>query len=112
MRKNRRKVIYKITYPNGKIYVGQDLTDNINYFGSASADLIAADFSSEERRSFAVCREILWESDTATDREVAMKEFEFIRSLRANDPEVGYNRNPRWKKSGSEEPRVQPDDGD
>jgi hypothetical protein len=30
------KVIYKITYPNGKIYVGQDVTDSINYFGSAS----------------------------------------------------------------------------
>lgn len=29
------KVIYKITYPNGKIYIGKDLTDSINYFGSA-----------------------------------------------------------------------------
>ncbi len=29
------KVIYKITYPNEKIYIGKDLTDNINYFGSA-----------------------------------------------------------------------------
>ena len=23
------KVVYKITYPNGKIYVGKDLTDSI-----------------------------------------------------------------------------------
>ncbi len=30
------KIIYKITYPNGKIYDGSDLTDSINYFGSAS----------------------------------------------------------------------------
>jgi len=30
------KVIYKITYPNREIYVGKDLTDSINYFGSAS----------------------------------------------------------------------------
>ena len=29
------KVVYKITYPNGKIYIGKDLTDIINYFGSA-----------------------------------------------------------------------------
>ena len=36
------KVIYKITYPNGKIYIGQDRTDSINYFGSASNELIAA----------------------------------------------------------------------
>jgi hypothetical protein len=27
-------VIYKITYPNGKICVGQDRADSINYFGS------------------------------------------------------------------------------
>jgi hypothetical protein len=42
-------VIYRITYPNGKIYVGQDRTDSINYFGSASSALIARDFSFEER---------------------------------------------------------------
>jgi hypothetical protein len=41
------KVIYKITYPNGKIYVGKDLTDSINYFGSASSALIAKDFTKE-----------------------------------------------------------------
>jgi len=27
---------YKIIYPNGKIYVGQDRTDTLNYFGSAN----------------------------------------------------------------------------
>ncbi len=37
------KVVFKITYPNGKIYIGQDVTDSINYFGSASSKLIAAD---------------------------------------------------------------------
>jgi hypothetical protein len=26
------KGIYKITYPNGKIYIGKDPTDDINYF--------------------------------------------------------------------------------
>lgn len=30
------KVVYKITYPNNKIYIGKDLTDSINYFGSAN----------------------------------------------------------------------------
>ena len=63
-------VIYKITYPNGKIYVGQDRTDSINYFGSADSDLIAKDFTREERRNFSVHREILWESETATQAEV------------------------------------------
>ncbi len=91
------KVVYKIAYPNGKIYVGKDLTDNINYFGSADADLIAGDFSREERRSFTVTREILWESQTATDREVARVEIAFIRRLGSNHPAVGYN---RWPKPG------------
>lgn len=92
----RWKVVYKITYPNGKIYVGQDVTDCINYFGSASAALIAADFTREQRRDFTIRKEILWESDTATDQEVTAKEFEFIRLLRSNDPAIGYNRRPRF----------------
>ncbi len=36
------KVIYKITYPNGKIYIGKDLTDSINYFGSANSSVNAS----------------------------------------------------------------------
>ena len=71
-------VIYKITYPNGKIYVGQDRTDSINYFGSADSDLIAKDFPREQRRRFTITKEILWESETATKAEVAQKEVEFI----------------------------------
>jgi hypothetical protein len=53
--------IYKITYPSGKIYVGQDLTDSINYFGIASSDLIAKDFSPGQRLDFNVRKEILVE---------------------------------------------------
>src|SRR5215831_468000 len=51
------KIIYKITYPNGKIYIGQDVTDSINYFGSANSELIAADFTREQRRDFSIRRE-------------------------------------------------------
>lgn len=89
------KVIYRITYPNGKIYVGKDLTDSINYFGSANSDLIAQDFSREQRKDFTVRKEILWESNDATDEEVAAVEISLIRRFRANDPAVGYNRWPR-----------------
>jgi hypothetical protein len=92
----RLKVVYKITYPNGKIYVGQDVTDSINYFGSASDALIAVDFTREQRRDFIIRKEILWESATATPAEVASKEIEFIVALRANDPAVGYNRSPKF----------------
>jgi hypothetical protein len=90
------KVVYKITYPNGKIYVGQDVTDSINYFGSASDALIAADFTREQRRDFSIRKAILWESETATNAEVTGKEFESIRLLRSNDPAVGYNRRPSF----------------
>ena len=91
------KVIYKITYPNGKIYVGQDLIDSINYFGSASSALIAKDFTREQRRDFTIRREILWESQTASDAEVARKEVEYIISLGANNPSVGYNQWPKYR---------------
>ena len=91
------RVIYKITYPNGKIYIGKDLTDSINYFGSAHSALIAADFTQKQRRDFTVRREILWESEAASDAEVGAKEREFILLHRSNDPSVGYNRWPKPK---------------
>lgn len=91
------KVIYKITYPNGKIYVGKDLTGTLNYYGSASTQLIASDFTPEEMRDFTIRKEILWQSPSASDGEVNRKEVEFITELRANDPTVGYNRWPKFK---------------
>jgi hypothetical protein len=89
------KVIYKITYPNGKIYVGQDLTDSINYFGSADSKLIGRDFTREQRRDFTIRKELLWESESASDAEVSEREAALIRSLRSNDPAVGYNKWPK-----------------
>lgn len=98
------KVVYRITYPNGKIYVGHDLTDSINYFGSCSSAAIAADFAREQRRDFSIRKELLWESETATDAEVRQKELEYILVLRANDPAIGYNRWPKRKQSTAAEP--------
>ena len=98
------KIIYKIKYPNGKIYIGQDLTDSINYFGSASNELIAKDFTREQRRDFIIRKEILWESETASDSEVTQKEIEYINSLRSNDPIIGYNQWPKLKKAQQPNP--------
>jgi len=92
------KVVYKITYPNGKVYVGKDLTGSANYFGSADGRLIERDFTEEQRRDFSIRKEILWESATASDQEVNLKEVEFIRSLKSNDPTSGYNQWPKFKK--------------
>jgi hypothetical protein len=88
----RTKVIYKITYPNGKIYVGQDVTGTICYFGSPNSKLVAADFTKEQSRDFTVRKQILWESEVATNLEVDAKEIEFILDLKSNNPAVGYNR--------------------
>ena len=89
------KVIYKIIYPNKKIYIGKDLTDSINYFGSANSKLIEKDFTREERKDFTIRKEILWESETATDQEVSQKEIEYIMKYQSNNPEIGYNRWPK-----------------
>ena len=85
------KVVYRITYPNGKIYIGMDLTDSINYFGSASSAAIEKDFTRSERMSFVIRKDILWESETASDTEVRRKEIELIRLHRSNEPDIGYN---------------------
>jgi hypothetical protein len=94
----RRKQVYKITYPNGKIYVGMDLTGTALYMGSPSAYAqIVADLELDPDQFELILRkEILWESETATDAEVRKKELELIRETRANDPAIGYNRLPRY----------------
>ena len=48
------KVIHKITYPNGKIYIGKDLTDTLNYYGSADSRLIERDFARDQWRDFSI----------------------------------------------------------
>jgi hypothetical protein len=90
------KVIYKITYPNGKIYIGKDLTGSVNYFGSAQSALIARDLTPAQRRSLTITNEILSESDTATNAEVGRQEVAYIIAYRANNPRIGYNRWPKY----------------
>lgn len=93
------KIIYKITYPNGKIYIGKDLTGTLNYFGSANSKLIEKDFTIEQQRNFTISKEILWESEVALDKEVNQMEIQFIKQYRSNDPEIGYNQWPKFKRA-------------
>jgi hypothetical protein len=94
------KDIFKITYPNGKIYIGLDLTDSINYFGSANSGIIEQDFTREQRRDFTIRKEILLEfPDEVDDREVYQREVDLIVEYRSNDPAVGYNRSPKLSKA-------------
>jgi hypothetical protein len=105
------KVVYKVTYPNGKIYVGKDLTGTLTYFGSVNSRLVEADFTPEQRRDFTVRKQTLWESETASDTEVGLVEIAYIRSLRSNDPLVGYNRWPRVASPAATQPRAPQQDG-
>lgn len=92
-------VVYKITYPNGKIYVGQDRTDDINYFGSADSHTIAKDFG-VWKQEFIIKKEILFRCKGISIQDLNKKERAFIERFRSNDPQIGYNRtpgNPRQK---------------
>jgi hypothetical protein len=89
------KVIYKITYPNGKIYIGQDLTGTLRYFGSVSNKLLEKDFTEAQRRDFTIRKQILWESETATDLDVDKMEIKFIHKHRSNEAAIGYNQWPK-----------------
>lgn len=91
------KYIYKITFPNGKIYIGQDRIGEINYFGSADPEFIRRDFTIEEMRDFKVRKQLLWESETATVQEINKKEIEFILKHQANDSKIGYNQRPKFR---------------
>jgi len=94
------KVIYKITYPTGKIYIGKDPFGSHRYFGSPNRDVVNKDFeqlSDEQRKDYTVRKEILWQSATATEKELSIKEVEFIRLYNSNDPEKGYNKWPKFR---------------
>ena len=94
----RRKNIYKITYPNGKIYIGKDLIGEITYTGSINNELVESDFlAPEDRKSFTVTKEILWESFSAEDAEVSKLEVKYIRDFDPNNPKIGYNRWPKFQ---------------
>lgn len=89
-----------ITYPTGKIYIGKDLIGSFRYFGSPNMDVVNADFKllpREQQLDYSVRKQILWESQNCSDMEVNAKEVEFIRKYESNNPEVGYNRWPKYK---------------
>jgi hypothetical protein len=67
-------VIYKITYLNGKIYVGRDLTNSANHW----------------QRSARFHRKGFY-------KRAAERLHDTLRAYRLNDPEVGYNRWPKFR---------------
>jgi len=93
------KVIYKITYPNGKIYVGKDSTgDNLRYFGSPDRQYLEEGFTWEEQKDITIRKQILFSSEDISDSELSKKETDFIIQCESNNPDKGYNILPKWKK--------------
>jgi len=92
------KVIYKITYPNGKIYVGKDSTGNsLLYFGSPNREYIEKDFTWEELQDITLRKEILFSSEDISESDLSKKESELIVQFGSNNPAKGYNILPKFK---------------
>ena len=90
-----------ITYPTGKIYIGKDSIGSARYMGSPDRDVVNADFESlpdSVRRDYTIRKVILWESAVASEKELSAKEVEMIRKFRSNEPNIGYNRWPKFSK--------------
>ena len=92
------KVIYKITYPNKKIYVGKDSTgDILRYFGSPYRKYVEQDFTWKQLKDITIRKKILFSSEDISEFELLKKETEYIVKLGANNPKKGYNIRPKWK---------------
>ena len=92
------KVIYKITYPNEKIYVGKDSTgDNLRYFGSPEREYLEKDFSWKQQKDITLRKEILFSSEDISESELLKKKTALIVKLGSNNPDKGYNILPKWK---------------
>lgn len=95
------KVVYKITYPNGKIYIGQDVTNDINYYGSPSKKLLEKDFPFESRHKFTIIKEIIFsivEDNPGVSTIINQKEIELIKHYESNNLVKGYNLKPKFTK--------------
>lgn len=91
-------VVYKVTFPNGKIYVGKDIGGaghSLRYFGSWNDALVAADLTEQQQRNLTLRKEIIFESSSKV--EVSVMEGKLIVELRSNDPAVGYNQSHRLR---------------
>lgn len=56
-------------------FISARIEHSINFFGSASNELIEKDFTREQKRDFSIRKEILWESEAASRSEVSQKKL-------------------------------------
>lgn len=63
-------VVYKLTFPNGKIYIGKDIGSaghSLRYFGSWINAFVEKDFTDSELRDFTIRKKIIFESKDKND---------------------------------------------
>ena len=91
---NGQAYVYKITFPNGKIYIGCDwgkVQEVVTYFGSPT---VRQKINDEHRHLEKVGEVVRIEKEIlfiGTRREALQKEREFIKSYQATNLERGYN---------------------
>lgn len=93
--------VFKITFPNEKIYVGSDTAstarqDFFKYFGTpqkAKNDMLneMGEYLSGANE-YIVRKEILHAQVNARVGDILRIEQQFIKALNAKDPAIGYNR--------------------
>lgn len=96
------KQVYMITYPTRKIYIGKDSVGSCRYFGSPDIDIINEDFKNlpiDVQKDYTIRKQILWESENCSETALSQKEIEYIREYKSNDPNIGYNRWPKFNEN-------------
>ena len=91
-----------ISYPTGKIYIGKDSVGSYRYYGSPDMDVVNADFENlpdEIKKDYTIRKQILWESEGCSEAELSEKEVAFIREYQSNNPDIGYNRWPKYNEN-------------
>lgn len=95
-------VVYKLTFPNNKIYIGKDIGGNghsLRYFGSWDNSLVESDFTKKQLSNFSIRKEILFES--VDKNEVSKKEYELILANKSYITSIGYNKTHQKFKSNT-----------
>jgi hypothetical protein len=98
-KKFAREIIYKVTFPNKKIYIGLVSSHSTRwpcYFGSVHPYYVEQDFTPDELAHFTLTRDEIWASETAMHSDALKKETELIKEYQSNDPKIGYNRRPKF----------------
>jgi len=91
------KIVYKITYPNGKIYIGKDSTgDILRYFGSPDREYLEKDFTWDELQNITLRKEILFSDENISESDLHKKEYKLIEEYGSNNPTKGYNLLPKF----------------